>query len=54
MNWAKNDRARAVFVDEVKIREVLEIAIFDILDEIFDSTVGAQFWGDWLDFFPAA
>ena len=34
VNWAKNDRARADSVDEVKIREFLEIAIFNILADI--------------------
>ena len=34
MNWAKNDRVRAIFVEEAKI---LEITIFDILAEILIS-----------------
>ena len=43
VNWAKNDQARAVFVDEVKIREYLEIAIFDIFAEILISRYGPYF-----------
>ena len=54
VNWAKNDRARAVFVDEVKIRENSRISRnrdFRHFGWNFDSTVRAQFWGDWPHFF---
>ena len=43
VNWAENDRARAVFVDEVKIGEFLEIAIFNILAEILIPRYGPNF-----------
>ena len=54
VNWAKNDRARAVFVDEAKIREFLEIAIFDILAEILIQRYGPNFGAIELIFFSAA
>ena len=41
--WAKNDRARAVFMDKVKIRELLKIVIFDILAEILIPRYGPNF-----------
>ena len=54
VNWAKNDRARTVFVDEVKIREFLEIAIFDILAEILIPPYGPNFGAIDPIFFSAA
>ena len=49
VNWAKNDRVRAVFVDEVKIRENSRISRnrdFRHFGGNLDSTVRVQFWGD--------
>ena len=47
VNGAKNDRVRAVFVDEVKICDFRR-------GQILISAVRAQFWGDRPHFFSAA
>ena len=54
VNWAKNDLVRAVFVDEVNIRDFQRGHIRHFLPKILISAVRAQFWADLPHFFSAA